>query len=82
MFNLIVNSYALNGLVLNGGMFTWSNNHADPTLEKLDRVLMSENWENMFPLTNLRKISRFLFDHNPLLLCTKQGKIKKTKLRD
>ena len=76
MFNLIINSYALRDLTLNGGLYTWSNNHEDPTLEKLDRCLMSENWESLFPLSNLRKIPRYLSDHNPLLLCTDQDKIK------
>ena len=79
MFNLIINSYALRDLTLNGGLYTWSNNHEDPTLEKLDRCLMSENWESLFPLSNLRKIPRYLSDHNPLLLCTDQDKIKKNK---
>ena len=59
MFNLIINSYALRDLTLNGGLYTWSNNHEDPTLEKLDRCLMSENWESLFPLSNLRKIPRY-----------------------
>ena len=79
MFNLIINSYALRDLTLNGGLYTWSNNHKDPTLEKLDRCLMSENWESLFPLSNLTKIPRYLSDHNPLLLCTDQDKIKKNK---
>lgn len=52
MFNWIINTYDLRDLLLNGGMFTWSNNQLDPTLEKLDRVLMSTDWESEFPLTN------------------------------
>jgi hypothetical protein len=31
-----------------GGGFTWSNNHESPTLVKLDKVLMSKNWEDIF----------------------------------
>ena len=53
-----------------GGAFTWSNNHAIPTLEKLDRVLMSHSWEDLFPLVKLRKIVREFSDHNLLLLDT------------
>ena len=40
---------------------------------------MNESWETLFPLTNLRKIPRQLSDHNPLMLCTDQDKIKKKK---
>jgi endonuclease/exonuclease/phosphatase family metal-dependent hydrolase len=77
MFNWIINSYGLREIALNGGKFTWSNNHADPTLQKLDRVLMNDKWEVTFPLTNLRKNPRLMSDHNPLLLCTEQNIIKK-----
>jgi hypothetical protein len=38
MFNWIINSYGLREITLNDGKFTCSNNHADPTLEKLDSV--------------------------------------------
>lgn len=48
MFNLIINSYELRELALSGG-YTWSNNRKDPTLEKLDRVLISNSWEMEFP---------------------------------
>jgi hypothetical protein len=79
MFNWIINSYGLREVFMSGGHFTWSNNQIDPTLEKLDRVLMNASWEALFPLTNLRKIPRFISDHNPLLLCTDQERIKKSK---
>jgi hypothetical protein len=79
MFNWIINTFELRDLNLNGGMYTWSNNQADPTLERLDRVLISPEWEALFPLTNLRKTPRFLSDHNPLILCSDQEKNRKTK---
>jgi hypothetical protein len=37
-------------------------------LEKLDRVLMSPDWEDLFPLVSVRKLVRELSDHNALLL--------------
>jgi exonuclease III len=70
MFNWIINSYELREILLNGGKYTWSNNQADPRLERLDRLLMNSKWEELHPLTNLRKIPRFMSDHNPMLLCT------------
>ena len=39
MFNCIINSFELRDLALNGGRFTWSNQE-NPTLERLDRILM------------------------------------------
>lgn len=67
MFNIIINTYALRDLPLIGGKFTWSNNRADPTLEKLDKVLISDNWETEFPRCNIRKIPRYMSDHNPII---------------
>lgn len=51
-----------------GGMYTWCNKHLEPTLEKLDRVLMSPSWEDLFPLVHVNKFVRELSDHNPLIL--------------
>jgi hypothetical protein len=45
----------------------------------MDRVLMNDKWEAVFPLTYLKKNPRLMSDHNPLLLCTEQNTIKKTK---
>jgi hypothetical protein len=60
MFNWIINSYELRELALSGGKYTWSNNQSDPTLEKLDRILVNDKWETNFPMTNLRKIPRYM----------------------
>jgi hypothetical protein len=39
IFSSITNTYALREIHMSGGQYTWSNNHAGPTLEKLDRFL-------------------------------------------
>jgi hypothetical protein len=77
MFNSIINTYALREIHLSGGQYTWSNNQLDPTLEKLDRFLMSSDWEDLFPLTTVHKLSRDISDHNPLILDTLENKPKK-----
>jgi exonuclease III len=77
MFNNIINTYALREIHLSGGQYTWSNNQADPTLEKLDRFLMSSDWEDLFPLTTVHKLNRDVSDHNPLILDTMEDKPKK-----
>ena len=61
---------------------TWSNKQAHPTLEKLDRILMSEEWEDLFPLVTVRKLVRDVFDHNPLLLATNSSPPQAPKPRE
>jgi hypothetical protein len=38
-----------------------------PSYEKFDRVLMSVEWENKFPLVSVRALTRAGSDHTPLL---------------
>jgi hypothetical protein len=37
-------------------MYTWSNNQENPTLEKLDRILVSKEWEGIFPNALVKKL--------------------------
>ncbi|PNT63569.1 hypothetical protein BRADI_4g17414v3 [Brachypodium distachyon] len=67
-FNAIIHAFTLREIALSGGKFTWTNGQDPPTLVKLDRVLMSDNWEDIFPLVSVRKLPRSFSDHNVLLL--------------
>jgi hypothetical protein len=67
-FNGMIYLYNLREIPLSGGHFTWSNNQKNPTLEKLDRVLINFEWENLFPRSSARKIPRLMSDHNPIIL--------------
>lgn len=67
---------------LNGGKYTWSNKQSHPTLEKLDRVLMSYEWEDPFPLVSVHKFVRDNSDHNPLLLSSNASKPWPPKKRE
>jgi hypothetical protein len=71
-FNAIIGRFALRELPLSGGFFTWSNNQINPTLEKLDRILINSAWETVFPLSGARKIPRVMSDHNPIIVDTKE----------
>ena len=51
-----------------GGKFIWSNNQYPPTLERLDRCLITKDWENMSPMVFIQKLPRDLSDHNPLIV--------------
>jgi hypothetical protein len=68
IFNQVINLYELRELMMTSGLFTWSNNHKNPTLEKLDRVLVSRTWELLLPLAMVHKIPRNNSDHNSLVI--------------
>jgi hypothetical protein len=68
MFNSVINAFNLRELYMSGDFFTWSNNQLDPTLEKLDRILVTKDWEGLFPTALVQKKLRELSDHNPLIL--------------
>lgn len=55
---------------LHGRSYTWSNERDNPTLVKLDRVLVSIDFETIFPNCFLQALSSDFSDHAPLLLST------------
>lgn len=63
-------SIKLIDLPLNGGLYTWSNMQSDLLLCRLDRVLVSPEFESKFSLLTQTVLSRTLSDHSALLLTT------------
>lgn len=49
-------------------MFTWSNNQENPILKKLDRVLVTKEWEDIFPQASVSRLPREVSDHNPFII--------------
>jgi len=70
LFNAVIDSFDLREIDLPGRQFTCANNLMDPTYEKLDRVLMTTEWEFKFPLVTVIALDRGVSDHTPLLLDT------------
>lgn len=68
LFNAIIEQAGLRELALNGRQYRWPNDHLDPTFEKLDRILTSTDWEDLFPLSIVSAMDRVLSDHVPLLI--------------
>lgn len=48
LFNAIIKQHGLIELDLTSSLFTWSNKRNDPTFEKLDRFLVSSEWDLMY----------------------------------
>jgi hypothetical protein len=70
LFNSIINTYELIDIHMSGGRYTLSNNQINPTLERLDRYLVSKDWESTFPLALVHKLPREISGHNPIILST------------
>jgi hypothetical protein len=59
--------------------YTCANNLANPTFEKLDRILVTTEWEEKYPLTTVRALTRGVSDHTPLLLNTGESSFTATQ---
>jgi hypothetical protein len=70
LFNDWVNKWNLVELKTANRLFTWTNNQAAPIFATLDRVFASTTWEQKFPMSTVRDLSRVVSDHTPLLLDT------------
>jgi hypothetical protein len=78
LFNAVIDSLDLREIEMPGRKFTWANSRRVPTYERLDRVLVSMEWEQKFPLATVEALSREISDHTPLLLSL-GGKVKHKK---
>ena len=70
IFNAVIESLDLRELWLSGRQFMWANNLDNPTFKKLDRILVSTDWEHKYPLTTVNALERVLSDHTPIVLNT------------
>ncbi|WVZ93176.1 hypothetical protein U9M48_039178 [Paspalum notatum var. saurae] len=67
-FRRFINDLALKEITLHGWKFTWSNGQDSPTLVKLDRMLCTLDWEDLFPNCLLQSAASSDSDHCPLVL--------------
>jgi len=67
-FRRLIKELELQELELLGRRFTWSNERDSPTLVRLDRVLCSSSWEQLFPESLLQSTAAGISDHCPLIL--------------
>jgi hypothetical protein len=64
-FRRALSSLELKELYLNGPWHTWSNERELPTLEKLDRVFSTVDWEALYPDAFLSAMSAGPLDYCP-----------------
>ncbi len=67
-FRSVVNEMGVFDLPLRNRSYTWSNGRRIPTLERLDRALVSLGWFSVFPDSSWRALPRPRSDHCPLVL--------------
>lgn len=67
-FKRMLNDCALKELYLSGCRYTWSNERERPTLERLDRMFATADWQEMHGVCFLHGLSTAHSDHAPLLL--------------
>jgi hypothetical protein len=57
----------LKEIKLIGRQYTWENYLPDPTYEKLNRVLVTLDWDRSYPLAVVAGMNGDISDHVPLL---------------
>jgi hypothetical protein len=77
-FRKLVEDLSLKEVPLYGRKYTWSNQQDSPVLVKLDRVLCSVEWEDIFPNV-LQSAASEGSDHCPLLLGIRDNKMGKRR---
>ncbi|XP_075645334.1 uncharacterized protein LOC142616347 [Castanea sativa] len=65
--DFIENNYLVD-LPLEGASFTWFRDSGLPSMSRIDRALVSLDWEEHFEYVSQRVLPRVLSDHCPLLL--------------
>ena len=67
-FSDVIDELALRDLPLQGGPFTWSGGLNGQSRSRLDRFLISKDWENHFSGVTQCTLPRPVSDHFPILL--------------
>jgi hypothetical protein len=69
-FNAWINDLELMDIDIANSKYTWSNKRREPTLVKLDRVLINIGWSQKFIHLECRTLLRQTSNHKPVMLDT------------
>ena len=69
-FNELIRDLGLIDIPLGGRSFTWLNKREMPAFAKLGRFLISDSWDDAFPVSTCKALPNTLFDHIPISLHT------------
>ena len=64
-FNDLIRELTLIDITLGERSFTWSNKRDIPAVAKLNEYLVSEAWDDNFPLTTSKRLPNTLSNHLP-----------------
>ena len=78
-FRRFVNDLELKEIPLLGRRYTWPNERDSPTLVNLDRVLCTNDWDDLFPENLLQSQASEMSDHCPLVLGLREGILGKRR---
>lgn len=67
-YRSMLNRLELKEVYLNGRRYTWSNERQLATLEKIDHVLSTNDWDDLHPSRFLGAVGSAISDHCPLFL--------------
>lgn len=67
-FNALIGKFQLRELARAGPCYTWTNKQSSPILAKLDRILVTTDWETRFPICLAWSLTRVGSDHSPIIL--------------
>jgi hypothetical protein len=79
MFNMFIDLHQFQEIKRCGSKYTWTNKQATPVMKNLDRILMSTEWENKFPLCFAWSKTRVGSDHWPIFLDSGENSGGRTK---
>jgi endonuclease/exonuclease/phosphatase family metal-dependent hydrolase len=67
-FSNFISDQSLMDFPLIGGSFTWSLSIDPPVWSRIDRFLVSPDWEARFPVASQKRLPHLYSDHFPIIL--------------
>lgn len=81
LFNSFISDAGIVDVPLRNRAYTWSSHRPTPVFSRLDRVFLSHEWQNSYPIITLEAQDIVVSDHTLLLLTCKGLQQCKTRLR-